>query len=65
MAKITDPEIIQALKDGKKVFYFGFTYSLTPDGYLWDEGRDNDAMIDMTDLEADDWQIVPDEASTT
>lgn len=62
MAKLTDPEIIQALKDGKKIFYFGFILSLNPDGYLWDEGRDNYAMIDITDLKGDNWQIVPNEA---
>jgi len=78
MAKLTDPEIIQALKDGK-----GIANSLIKDGWricynqdlsifyqetLWDNAGWNPVRyytITIKDIEADDWQIVPDETSTT
>lgn len=70
MAKITDPEIIQALKDGilikrpKDQFPIRFYENLGKWCEIYDMGI-RYIILDLGYLEADDWEIVPDELSTT
>lgn len=62
--RLTDEKIIQALRDGKKIQYpkYGVLLSMSKSQkILWNENECDYANIDIFDLEADDWEIVPDE----
>ena len=65
MAKITDPEIIRALKDGKIInrskVYYPIYYNGKGD-YLTSEILKTTAVLGISDLEATDWEIIRDEA---
>lgn len=72
--RLTDEKIIQALRDGKSIRRKTIGQRKTDRDLYFDEGgvlnESTDfnagyAYIYADDLEADDWQIVPDETSTT
>ena len=56
MAKLTDKEIIKALKDGKKVKCINWVNS-----YLEADNKTGRltvvAWLDVPDIEADDWEV--------
>lgn len=63
--RLTDPEIIRALKDGKTInrskVYYPIYYNSKGD-YLTSEILKTTAVLGISDLEATDWEIVRDEA---
>lgn len=70
MAKLTDPEIIKALKDGKIIrrmsdnIYYPMKL-IGVENILWLAHRDEKPDLYIDDLEATDWKIVRDKLSTT
>lgn len=67
MAKLTDPEIIQALEDSKRIDRAS-TMNAEPypiykneSGYLCAGNRGINAVISIQDLKVTDWEIIPDE----
>lgn len=62
MAKLTDPEIIEALEQGKVVTIphdiLDFRLRLINMDYLALASCGTCAVIDINDLKADDWEIV-------